>query len=154
MPSRGCALIACLGLSIAGSSGAVSGPAMGWGAGASSGITASAIAVGGYHDCALQAATGAVVCWGENSQGAATPPDSVNGTLGTASAIAAGQYHSCAIRVGTDAIVCWGSNVDGQSTPPAGSASAIAAGGGHSCAIRLDTGAVVCWGSNGYGQAT
>src|SRR5881396_2365054 len=118
MPSRGCALIACLGLSIAGSSGAVSGPAVGWGAGASPGITASAIAVGGYHDCALQAATGAVVCWGENSQGAATPPDSVNGIAGTASAIAAGGDHSCAIA-GDGDVVCWGVAASGTTTPPA-----------------------------------
>jgi alpha-tubulin suppressor-like RCC1 family protein len=31
--------------------------------------TASAIAAGLYHSCAIQAGTGAVVCWGLNSYG-------------------------------------------------------------------------------------
>jgi len=59
--------------------------------------TASAIAVGGGHSCAIQASTGAVVCWGGNFYGEATPPPSVDGTAGTASAIAAGWYHTLAI---------------------------------------------------------
>ncbi len=37
--------------------------------------TATAIAAGGlYHSCAIQAGTGNVVCWGDNSYGEATPP--------------------------------------------------------------------------------
>lgn len=92
------------------------GPVVGWGLGQPpnpvNGIdgTASAIAAGEFYDqriCAIQAETGAVVCWGENLLGSDTPPDAVNGTDGTASAIAAGRYHACAIQTGTGAVVCW-----------------------------------------------
>src|SRR5262245_48699156 len=83
---------------LAGSPAAASGPIVGWGAGASPSLTASAIAEGSAHSCAIQAGTGIVVCWGENFHGGATPPPSVDGTAGTASAIAAGHYYSCAIQ--------------------------------------------------------
>ena len=130
------------------------------GSGATPSITASAIATNGDLSCAIQAGTGAVVCWGANDSGQATPPPSVDGTVGTASAIAAGAFHSCAIQAGTGAVVCWGDNASGQATPPpsvdgtAGTASAIAAGDCHSCAIQAGTGAVVCWGGDYLGQAT
>src|SRR5262249_60197031 len=96
---------------------------------------------GGAHTCAIQAETGAVVCWGRNADGQSTPPASVDGTSGTASAIAAGFAHSCAIQAGTGAVVCWGRNVDGQATPPAsvdgpaGTARAISPGSFHPAAI-------------------
>jgi hypothetical protein len=128
--------------------------------------TASAIAAGFLHTCAIRAGTGAVVCWGFDQRGWQRPPASVNGTAGTASAIAAGgvvygdSIHSCAIQAGTGAVVCWGANYYGQATPPpsvdgtGGTASAIAAGFLHNCAIQAGTGAVVCWGANYDGQAT
>jgi hypothetical protein len=93
------------------------------------------------HSCAIQAGSGAVICWGSNSYGQQTPPPSVDGTSGTASAIAAGGGHSCAIQAGSGAVVCWGDNSYGQATPPPsidgsdGTASAIAAGGLYSLAI-------------------
>jgi alpha-tubulin suppressor-like RCC1 family protein len=52
-------------------------------------ISASAIAVVAGHSCAIQAGTGAVWCWGHNRAGEATPPPSVDGSMGTATAIAA-----------------------------------------------------------------
>jgi hypothetical protein len=61
--------------------------------------TATAIAAGYYHSCAIQAGSDAVVCWGSNFSGQATPPPSVDGTAGTASAISAGTYHTLAIAV-------------------------------------------------------
>src|SRR5262249_59871238 len=85
---------------------------------------------------AIQAGTNAVVCWGLDNVGQATPPPSVDGTAGSASAIAAGLEHSCAIQAATGAVVCWGGNDEGQATPPpsvdgtGGTASAVAAGGG------------------------
>jgi hypothetical protein len=127
------------------------GPVVGWGSGAPPPFSASAIAVGFEHYCAIDALSGAVICWGSNGWGQATPPSSVNGTAGSASAITAGYAHSCAIQAGTGAVVCWGNPVYGAFTPPpsvdgtAGTASAIAAGGGHSCAIQAGSGAVVCW---------
>jgi hypothetical protein len=118
------------------------GPVVGWGAGAPPpAISASAIAVGGNYRCAIQAGSGAVVCWGDNWEGATVPPPAVDGTSGTASAIAAGGVHSCAIRAGTSAVICWGYNSNGQATPPpsvdgtSGTASAIAAGGLHTLAL-------------------
>ena len=89
---------------------------------------------------------GHVVCWGDDTDGQATPPAAVDGTTGTATAIAAGAggYHSCAIQEGTGAVVCWGNDIDGESTPPAavdgttGTASAIAAGVWHTLAIQQD----------------
>ena len=101
-----------------------------------------------------------MVCWGRDSFGEASPPESVNGTAGSAIAIAAGDRHSCAIESGTGAVVCWGSDTEGQASPPesvdgsAGSAIAIAVGDRHSCAIESGTGAVVCWGSDTEGQVS
>lgn len=66
------------------------GPVVGWGMGAPPPmISASAIAVVAGHSCAIQAGTGAVWCWGHNRAGEATPPPSVDGSMGTATAIAA-----------------------------------------------------------------
>jgi hypothetical protein len=59
--------------------------------------TASAIAGGWRHSCAIQGGTGNVVCWGRDHQGQATPPDSVNGVAGTATDIAAGEFTTLAI---------------------------------------------------------
>jgi hypothetical protein len=140
--------------------------------------TATAIAAGDMHNCAIQAEPepGKVFCWGNHHLARMTPPASVDGITGTATAIATGTGHSCAIQAGTDAVVCWGSDSDGQSTPPpfvdgtTGTATAIAAGGwlhcdgigpsascrhyGHSCAIQAGTDAVVCWGADDDGQST
>jgi hypothetical protein len=76
-------------------------------------ISASAIAVVAGHRCAIEA-SGAVVCWGDDSLGQASPPSSVDGTTGTASEIAAGVYHNCAIQAGTGAVRCWGHNRAGE----------------------------------------
>ena len=54
-------------------------------------------AAGNYYSCAVQSGTGAVVCWGDNASGQATPP--AYGTSGSASAIAAGFSHTLAIAV-------------------------------------------------------
>jgi hypothetical protein len=80
--------------------------------------SATDIAAGDWHSCAIQAGTGRVVCWGSNSSGKATPPNAVNGVFGTATDISAGRDHSCAIHAGTGIVVCWGSDKYGQSTPP------------------------------------
>jgi hypothetical protein len=119
------------------------------------------------HNCAIQAGTDNVVCWGYDGAGKATPPDTVNGVSGTATDIAAGGTHSCAIQAGTGNVVCWGDDSYGQATPPdgvngvSGNATDIAAGFRHSCAIQAGTGDVVCWGNDYdysgeyyYGQAT
>ena len=87
----------------------------------------------------------------------ATPPDEVNGVLGTASEIAAAQEYSCAIQAETGNVVCWGWNYYGQTMPPdsvngvSGTASELATGDLNSCAIQEGTGNVVCWGYDSTG---
>jgi hypothetical protein len=61
--------------------------------------TATFIAAGLEHSCAIQAGTRKVVCWGRNDNGEATPPAEVNATTGTATAVVAGGYHMLAIAV-------------------------------------------------------
>jgi mannose/fructose/N-acetylgalactosamine-specific phosphotransferase system component IIC len=122
--------------------------------------TATAIAAGDYHSCAIQAGTGNVVCWGYDGVGRATPPDAVNGVWGTATDIAAGSQHSCAIQAGTGNVICWGWDDYGQATPRdavngvSGTATHIAAGYRYSCAIQAGTGKVVCWGWDDFGRTT
>jgi hypothetical protein len=124
--------------------------------------TASAIAGSRYHDlrgpedtaCAIQAETGAIVCWGDDSYGQATPPPEVNGATGTASAVAVGPFSACAIQSGTGAVVCWGEGPFGPIVPPAVPATALALGSGYCggmvgvcpdlCVIEAATSAVVC----------
>jgi alpha-tubulin suppressor-like RCC1 family protein len=131
--------------------------------------TATAIAAGTTHSCALLA-SGRVECWGANDQhqlgdggtGGSPTPDLVDGVK-TATAIAAGTVHSCAV-LKTGSVVCWGSNDSGElgngtqnpTTSPVAvsgitNATAVAAGANHSCAL-LATGAVMCWGDNAFGQ--
>ena len=85
------------------------------------------------------ASAGPVIGWG-NPDGV-TPPDAVNGVLGTAANISAGDDHSCAIQAGTNNVVCWGRDGYDQATPPdtvngvAGTATNIAAGDNHTLAL-------------------
>jgi hypothetical protein len=109
------------------------------------------ISAGGYHTCALKT-DGAVVCWGRNFVGQATPP------LGlTAVQLSTGWNHSCAVKPdGT--VICWGDNSEGQrDVPPGLVATQVSAGALHTCAVRPD-GTVVCWGVtvpvDNKGQAT
>jgi alpha-tubulin suppressor-like RCC1 family protein len=134
-------------------------------------VTATAIAAGFGHSCALTRA-GSVECWGWNRDGQLgdgttsdrlTPVD-VSGLRSGVTAIAAGGTHTCAL-MGTGGVKCWGNNEAGQlgdgttsdrSTPVdvsglSGGVTAIAAGGADSCAL-VSSGAVKCWGWNGYGQ--
>ena len=61
-----------------------------------------ALSSGANHVCGLRG-DGAVACWGDNSEGQASPPES-----GRFTAISSGDTHTCGLR--TDgAIVCWGS---------------------------------------------
>jgi alpha-tubulin suppressor-like RCC1 family protein len=134
-------------------------------------VTATAIAAGGFHGCALMGG-GAVKCWGlglfgELGNGATTSsstPVDVAGLSSGVTAIAAGDFHNCALTSG-GAVKCWGTNYQGElgngtttgSSVPvdvaglSGGVTAIAAGGSHSCALTSG-GAVKCWGSNFSGE--
>ena len=80
----------------------------------------AAIAVGGYHTCALTTG-GAVLCWGRNDKfqlgdGTTTSrltPVAVSGLGSGVAAVAAGWAHTCALTTGGD-ILCWGDNSAGE----------------------------------------
>jgi alpha-tubulin suppressor-like RCC1 family protein len=137
----------------------------------SASATATAIAAGYGHTCALTGA-GGVKCWGNNGDGEVgdgtkthrLTPVAVHGLANDVQAIAAGEALSCAL---TDegGVKCWGENESGElgdgtttdrhrPVDVAGLASgvrAIAAGEALSCALT-DGGGVKCWGENEYGE--
>ena len=142
------------------------------------GTTATNIATGFVHTCALTTAAG-VKCWGSNINGelgdgnggdsdafGPTPVDVVGMTDGVA-AIAAGNWHSCVVTT-EGGVKCWGDNFNGQlgagcsgtgcgSIVPVDvmglvdSATNIGAGFRHTCAL-IEDGGVECWGLNASGQ--
>ena len=91
------------------------------------GRTATSIAAGTNHTCALLD-DGSVKCWGENNgqlgidnitqmgddSGEMAQLTGINlGTGRTATAIAAGGYHNCAV-LDNESVKCWGYNRYGQ----------------------------------------
>jgi YD repeat-containing protein len=139
------------------------------------GATATAIAAGDSHTCALLN-SGQVTCWGSDSNGQLgngaagsvnAPPSPITLPGGTtATAIAAGGTHTCALLI-SGQVTCWGLGGNGQlgnvvgglvASPtshvalPAGTyATAVTAGVLSACAL-LNTGQVLCWGDDGSGQ--
>ena len=131
----------------------------------------AAFSAGSYHTCAVLE-SGAVKCWGQNSQGQLgdgssanrTTPIQVSGLSSGVTAASAGGSHTCAL-LGIGGIKCWGDNQYGQvgdgttddrTTPTQASGLesgviSIAAGGSETCAI-VSSGGLKCWGSNNYGQ--
>jgi alpha-tubulin suppressor-like RCC1 family protein len=94
-----------------------------------SGITATAIAAGGNHTCAI-IDNSSIKCWGKNS----------SGQLGLGSTDNLGDGGS---EMGDD--------LDTVDLGSGRTAKGIAAGGNHTCAI-LDNSAIKCWGLNQNGQ--
>ncbi len=97
-------MLFCLTLTGAADAAGSTGPVVGWGDDGDGQATppvfsgtATDIATGSAHSCAIQAGTGNAVCWGYDALGQATPPDAVNGVSGTATDIAAGSWHTLAI---------------------------------------------------------
>ncbi len=131
---------------------------------------AVSIAVGGRHSCAVLD-TGAVYCWGDNTQGQAGQADSdeiltatqVSG-ISDAVEVSAGTSHSCA-RLQNKTVSCWGSNEHLQlglmdpdvtrHTPVPieglGESIGLSSGAAHTCAL-LESGKVQCWGKNENGE--
>lgn len=127
------------------------------------------ITAGYTHSCGVNA-TGAIICWGDNTYGqlgsgttdATTGLATVNGPTQII-AVAAGQTHTCTLT--SEGLVwCWGSNNYGQvgripssteatpvAIPDLSNVVQIAVGSYHNCAL-IDDGTVKCWGSGHNGQ--
>lgn len=124
--------------------------------------------------CALLE-TGAVQCWGGNTQGelgvgqaaklnqSTSPKNVVLLNNVTIKRLVSGRQHLCGIT-NSDTLVCWGWNDSGQLgltdttarfiPAPVTSVGTgilqVAAGYGHTCAVRASD--TVCWGDNSKGQ--
>ncbi len=76
-------------------------------------FTYTAVSAGGSHTCAINGdgnatqAKGTVRCWGDNTQGQATPPG------GVFTAISAGRAHTYGLRTNGQ-VACWGDNTYSQ----------------------------------------
>lgn len=141
-----------------------------------SGISnATAIAVGGYHTCALLSDQ-TVRCWGSNENGQLgigmssieTPnssiPVPVNG-VSSAIALSSGNNYSCAL-ISDGTLKCWGLIIDGGkifvfrefSNAPVSisgiaNASAVSVARGGVC-VLINDGTVQCWGMRPLGDGT
>ena len=139
---------------------------------ASLGGTASEVAAGGAHTCALLT-NGNISCFGNNNTGqlgqalttaASSTPTQVT-LAATATHVSAGSQFTCAL-LSTAAVQCFGQNASGQlgsgssgsarQTPDAvtgltGTVVDVTTGTNHACAV-MSTGQVRCWGQNDQGQ--
>jgi alpha-tubulin suppressor-like RCC1 family protein len=129
--------------------------------------TATAVAGGGLHECALLSGP-SMQCWGDNASGqlgnattaaTASTPVAVSVTGGV-TGIGAGFYHTCAVASSAGNVWCWGFNGYGQLgngtttnnpvpqlVPSLSGVVEIGGGDQHPCA-RLSGGTVRCWGGN------
>ena len=85
------------------------------------------VSAGGAHACWVRA-TGAVACWGDDSEGQSSPPG------GGFASVSAGGMHTCGVRE-SGVAVCWGGSSDGQSLPPGDRFASVSAGGTHTCGL-------------------
>jgi alpha-tubulin suppressor-like RCC1 family protein len=131
-----------------------------------------ALAAGDAHTCATDD-SGAVFCWGANSEGqlgdgttdrSPSPVAVVGLPSSPAVQLAAGEAFSCA-RLASGEVWCWGRDGEGQrgdgpggggsapsrvAFPVGGVATDLVLGAAHACAIHADE--VYCWGANDAGQ--
>jgi alpha-tubulin suppressor-like RCC1 family protein len=137
---------------------------------ASLGSTATQVAAGAAHTCALLT-TGSITCFGSNDKGqlgqalatlSSSTPTLVSLTA-TATHVSTGKQFTCAL-LSTEVVHCFGDNAFGQlgsagaarETPDAvtgltGSVVDVTTGASHACAV-MSTGQVRCWGLNDWGQ--
>lgn len=134
----------------------------------SGGTQFDSITAGYKHSCGLSQA-GAILCWGDNTDGqlgnggvvASNTPVTVAGGLVFAS-VSAGYSHTCGLLAGGEAY-CWGRNNRGQlgtGTTASQNAPAAVAGGlrfknlsagdFHTCGVTTAN-VAYCWGDNEYG---
>jgi hypothetical protein len=96
------------------------------------------VSAGGGYACAIRVADDALVCWGANAFGQASPP------AGRYAAVFAGGYHSCATRLLDRSAVCWGRNhAYYERFLPVGPVTSIAMGVFFMCSLSAD-GGLIC----------
>src|SRR5215212_399528 len=96
------------------------------------------VSAGGSHACAIRVDDDAIVCWGWNDLGQASPP------AGRYASVFAGDYHSCATRLVDHVAVCWGYNhAYYERFLPAGPVASIAMGSFFMCSLSA-TGGLIC----------
>ncbi|MEN9581955.1 MAG: hypothetical protein RJA70_4964, partial [Pseudomonadota bacterium] len=129
--------------------------------------SATALTVGDYHACAVQA--GSVYCWGDNvskqvgqASGSLFNTPQLVPNLTNVIAIGAGSGFTCALT-SSQVVSCWGDNTYGQTTASSAAASdtptavglagvtQLAVGSAHACALAPGSQAW-CWGYNSNGQ--
>jgi hypothetical protein len=131
--------------------------------------TATAIAAGATHACALLA-NGTVACWGGNNSGQLglgstvyTSDAAVIPSLTGVTSLSASNQTTCVVSSGN--VICWGEGLDDKFggadsdgyaytptlVPGVTGATAVAVGGEHVCAL-LSNGTVSCWGDGAQGQ--
>ena len=146
-----------------------------------SGLTASSITAGSFHNCAITDDASVVNCWGRNYLGQlgntwdpneldsdSGSPDLVRTLLPegrTATQVDGGYGHTCAI-MDDGSVYCWGYNAysqlgDGTTTnsqtpvpvtmPTGLTATSLEMGFYHGCMI-MDDGSAYCWGTNSNGR--
>ena len=96
------------------------------------------MSAGFEHTCGVKT-DGTLACWGDNSQGRASPP------TGTFTQVTAGLPTYLRDPVGRHGGVLGGRHV-GQATPPGGTFTQVSAGDFHTCGVRTD-GTLACWGN-------
>ena len=125
----------------------------------------SDISVGGEHICAIRKNNAAIVCWGDDEHGQASPPggerfigpeiypEELSSPSAPFISISSGEEHACGLDEDR-AIHCWGNNDYFRASPPLGEGFLeVNAGAKHTCALRKDR-SVVCWGVDDHGQAS
>ena len=133
--------------------------------------TATAIAAGRAHNCALLV-DGTVSCWGlgtdgqlGDGRGTSSPtPVTVVGLTGPVQALSIGNDHTCALLKTTGTLQCWGKNESGEigdgttmdaitavAVPGLTGVTSVSAGTSHTCVVLADHTAA-CWGDNQYGE--
>jgi len=123
------------------------------------------VSAGEYHTCAvvkctpappLLCPTGNVSCWGQDTNGQASP-----GATDRLSQVSAGGFHTCGVSGGS--IICWGADDFDQSSPPSPPVGheyfQVSAGKFHACAVSectappcIEAANVTCWGRNDSDQ--
>ncbi len=98
------------------------------------------LTAGGGTSCLTRVGTGNAHCWGNDSDGVASP------RTGVWQVLAPGTFHGCGID--HQGLECWSGSSSERVAVPSVAAVGVAVGDDQSCAVDA-AGAVVCWGLPG-----